>query len=347
MASLPENLRWADVIGPRTDVCKHLLCTLQTRIRDCLRQMLQEIERVTGARVGGQLERVTQLDDLRRFRPEIFAAYFALLDGMARGDRGAIARGCKILEAVLQAPYRDERSILRQMSATVHDVYRNIGIPIPADGVATMSIDDAIANRVTRNVEQAREILAEHDRPLANELDTIVSTIQFVPEWFFAQGMSTIGLLGLIAIRAQDSESSARMRLCYFDLLVHEGAHQYLNLLMTFNPLVKNGHQQVFSPLRAEVRPLKGVLHAQFVLFRLLLAYRNARSAFATNDHDQFSLEDLSKAPAAALPFSYEVRYAAYREKFRLGDLILREHADVTEAGRAMLDGMREMVAAG
>lgn len=56
----------------------------------------------------------------------------------------------------------------------------------------------------------------------------------------------------------------------YLEQLIHETAHLHLDQLMEFDPIVNNNEKERFnSPLREDLRPMRGVFHATFVLARL------------------------------------------------------------------------------
>jgi len=114
--------------------------------------------------------------------------------------------------------------------------------------------------------------------------------------------------------------------------------------LMTFDPLVTNGSTLAPSPARQTLRPLKGVLHAHFVFFRLLHAYRSASDMAGNADEPDLSAEAAAHLPIGALPLSFRMRQAVYAARFMQGDAILRSHAQFTERGRMILDSMREAV---
>ena len=57
--------------------------------------------------------------------------------------------------------------------------------------------------------------------------------------------------------------------LALLELLVHECAHYSLYVKDTLAPLLHNPRQPAVSPLRADPRPLIGVLHATFVILRI------------------------------------------------------------------------------
>jgi hypothetical protein len=57
----------------------------------------------------------------------------------------------------------------------------------------------------------------------------------------------------------------------YLEQIIHESSHLYLDQVMEFDPLVTNDISQKFkSPIRKDLRPMRGIYHATFVLSRLI-----------------------------------------------------------------------------
>lgn len=60
----------------------------------------------------------------------------------------------------------------------------------------------------------------------------------------------------------------------FAELIVHETSHQVLDLLTSIDPLIENSDALGASPLRNDKRPLISILHAIFVLRRLMHFYQ-------------------------------------------------------------------------
>ena len=57
----------------------------------------------------------------------------------------------------------------------------------------------------------------------------------------------------------------------YYENIVHEAGHQFLNFLwMSENLIINEGEDYFSSPLRKEPRPLSGIFHGAFVLARTI-----------------------------------------------------------------------------
>lgn len=111
--------------------------------------------------------------------------------------------------------------------------------------------------------------------------------------------------------------------ICHFmDTLAHESGHLSLMIKQTFDPMLLNPQQRQESPLRKDSRPLIGIWHAVFVLFRICKAltyYLN--SNFNHGDRDQ----------AAVLLLDYQSRLSKGIQTLALA-------AEWTDSGRVFYE---------
>jgi len=116
-------------------------------------------------------------------------------------------------------------------------------------------------------------------------------------------------------------------RLAWFDRLVHESGHQLLFGLCADGGLVEDDDGARYpSPLRAEPRPMDGIVHAAFVSARVHGALRRLLAGTALDDGER----------AAAT--------AACREHARHVEaclLTIDAHARLTELGRQVIADVR------
>ncbi len=90
-------------------------------------------------------------------------------------------------------------------------------------------------------------------------------------------GASSMKAFGSIYIRISTDLSKENMSAKYYYLehIVHEEAHTFLNSVFLFDEIIsKNGATLYSSPLRPDKRPLRSVLHATFVLGRLIYVFK-------------------------------------------------------------------------
>ena len=353
---LDDPTEWRKLIYPASGVSELLRTRLQAKMKDSLRKVLLEIARVMPAKLTRGSDVVAGLDSSRRYSPRLYFTYFGLLQEMARSDASAVALRCDDMLDCLRAPYSDAFEI----RADVDDITRSF---LRAHQAATRS--DATFLRIASNAEHhdtgeavarcdvksarrhfgdLRNAISASNPNLADEISKIVSVVQLMPPAFSAEAASSLAAFGMVLVRPPSGIREQYKRFFYFDRLLHEAAHIYLNMLMTFDPLVNNGTDPAPSPARQTLRPIKGVLHAHFVFFRLLHAYRHAPEFIRQTHAPNPSPDEIERLSLSALPLSFAVREAVYLDKFMQGDAILRSRAVFTKPGQIFLDSMREAV---
>jgi hypothetical protein len=136
-------------------------------------------------------------------------------------------------------------------------------------------------------------------------------------------GASTFFFWGGSLINAQVRRSPVSIG----DLLVHESSHLLLFGLSADGPLLSNGGEERYSsPLRADPRPIDGILHAGFVASRVhLLMCRLLDSGHLTKDNERRAVDRRDHNAKSA--------------RAALG--VLNEHARPTELGEGVLDALR------
>jgi hypothetical protein len=348
---LAEPDTWQELVLPVSGRSADLRTLLQDNVKESLRKIGREIERVLPQSVDGLSFGIERLNTAFRFSPRLYFDYFMLLQSMARSDASAVSARCDALRECLCVPYANRFEVRGQMD----DIARCF---LHAQRVATASqanvlsdeSDDAIydpvsdgdAERVRRNIAEIERGLAISAPDLADELAALVSVLQLMPRSFSAEAASSLSAFGTVLIRPPLNTDESLTRFFYFDRIVHESAHLYLNMLMTFDPLVTNGATLAVSPARRTLRPLKGVLHAHFVFFRLLHAYRHAPDAIRHTEALCPSRGEMDRMSLSALPMSFSAREAIYFDKFIEGDSIIRSTAQFTQNGQRFFDSMME-----
>ena len=116
------------------------------------------------------------------------------------------------------------------------------------------------------------------------------------------------------------------------DFLVHESSHLLLFGLSADGTLLSNGGEERYkSPLRAEPRPIDGILHASFVASRVHLSMcRLLDSAYLSKDNERRAAERRDHNAKSAW----------------VGLEVLNEHARPTELGEGVLNSLRSYWAA-
>ncbi len=177
-----------------------------------------------------------------------------------------------------------------------------------------------------REVEEGLSLLRLADPPWHDEvqglLPTIVAGSGPLDTADMFNGASTFFFWGGSLINAEVRRSPVSIT----DLLVHESSHLLLFGLSADGALLSNGGEERYtSPLRADPRPIDGILHASFVASRVHLSMcRLLDSGYLTRDNERRALERRDHNAKSA----------------RIGLEILNKHARPTELGQGVLDSL-------
>jgi HEXXH motif-containing protein len=174
-----------------------------------------------------------------------------------------------------------------------------------------------------KQVEEALALIGEAWPEAAAELHALVRAIVIV-DGHGVRSSSVPAVFGAIFLCPRPVWTTLEVA-C---LLVHECAHHSLEVKSAFLPFLENEGDTAISPLREELRPLWGVLHAAFVLVRV---GHFARLVLATNRAAAHA-EAVAERDDAAMKLAEAVAE-------------LERHARWTPAGQALFASIREGLA--
>ena len=105
----------------------------------------------------------------------------------------------------------------------------------------------------------------------------------------------------------------------YLDMLVHETAHQHLNIINFLAPLSNNTTQTFLSLANNQQRPVYGILHGAFVLYRLIEFYQAEQAMLQSVEDEAVTEEptDYLQARFFQIPCVYSLRIEVYRHKLK------------------------------
>jgi HEXXH motif-containing protein len=152
----------------------------------------------------------------------------------------------------------------------VQEVLRSLGWGDEdvAEVLADLPADVARALRLSRDAlrDSWSEAWAEHNG-LVHQIVVVRGPVRS------ATLQSTYGV-----VYAEAAEAADPVR-C-FELLLHENAHHALSLREQFTTFIENPDELGSHALRPDPRPLRGVLHAAFVMWRLTRGYERYLAAY-------------------------------------------------------------------
>lgn len=208
--------------------------------------------------------------------PWLYSLHFKLVDAI-REDR--LADAAKLIGSLTEL-------VAAQPGVEIFDL-GNDAIPFGQDAaldyfrlkeggfkLTHLSANEAITMRA--NVAEALDLLRTISPGLADEFVQIITAILVVravparkkdSERLDFEGVSALRAFGGILLNAKPGYSTAACALC----LVHEHAHNVLFALSPKQGVVMNSDDERYSsPLRTDPRPMEGILHAAFVLARMI-----------------------------------------------------------------------------
>ena len=313
---------------------------LDQRVRGALADSLNEIADAIGPRVGFAVADAAPLiEAIRRgpVSPGVFAIYTDLVEAALRDD-AAEARACaQALPHALVVPPR--RLLL--VTLTDHDLgagqtarYRRligdgVDVALPMDPV-----DAAEAARAAVSIGSAMALLDAGAPEIAAELRAAVAQVVLVhsaapagdSEALVFDGASSFYLWGAVFINSLRQKSRAAMAVA----LVHEAAHGLLFGMTLGAPLVENDPAERYaSPLRYDPRPMDGLVHATYVLARMIDCLRRLIASQALADEEQAWARDA---------------LARHQCDFAAGLATVTAAARFTPAGGAAFSAMREAI---
>ena len=171
-----------------------------------------------------------------------------------------------------------------------------------------------------KTLRSAFEMLSEYLPDFYEEYRNLVNSFILYKSTQISSG-TTFSLGKCIYLKSIE-KFSKRNILIAIDRIVHETAHLLLHLLSKNDPFVLNPPKTLFySPFRADSRPMIGIFHAHFVLFRLIMAFSSPllRKEFKDVGIDEALVK--------------------YKAAFEDTKAILSQHGDFTDLGQDIFKG--------
>jgi len=183
--------------------------------------------------------------------------------------------------------------------------------------------DAGVMAKMRRLTGDARALIATADPAFAAEIDILGRQIVIAEGRAGAGqfgGAATFFLWGALLVNPAMNPD----RLTLAESLVHESGHALLFGLSNAEPLVLNAPDEAFaSPLRADPRPMEGLVHATYVCARM--------ARFMELVRERCDLSGAEREKALAMAGEARKYYAAGLET-------VREHARFSPIGRAVFE---------
>lgn len=269
------------------------------------------------------INRLHRVDADRNQHPSLYRFYFAFWDeAMGRPVNASVEALVDFLRSPPNAALAVKR--LQRRGWPLKDVItpREAMVLEKSGRIRFDELDCAAFDAQRPLVETAISTVSALVPALGEEIKRLVSRI------YLFSGRTVVGLTdprfhGAMFLSAPRTPHGSIAY--YIEHIVHETSHMYLNTLLAFDPIVRNGQDALFdAPIRADKRPLLGIFHATFVLFRIVHALRAYAQATKGVEHDA----------AARMTDESLCRFAK-------GMAVLEDHADLSPWGARLLHSMQ------
>lgn len=305
------------------------------------RSLADSVDRVLDAAAGAGVtwrgDRVAwraALLAVRRAPPRLWAGYHALVQAAVAGDAAAVTDLAS--ELLARSPGSPGRpgTVVSLSDADLGSAdaarYRAVIDNDPSNPLALVAADAAETRRLAVLTVEARDLMADACPALLDEIDTLGHEIVLAtgagPRGF--GGAASVFLWGAVLLNPERVAD----RVTLVESLAHETAHALLFGLTRGADLTTNDPAERYaSPLRADPRPIEGIVHATYVLARMV----HALEAIA----DAPALDEGERAAIAA-------KLARNGASWTAGCATVDAHARFTPEGAAIFEGCRQAMAA-
>ena len=254
---------------------------LDRRTRHELARSLRAVFKACGSALDVDRARLTAVLTAIRAAPvppRVFGIYTALVEAVLADDlTAAQALADRLLSpATLRPTPRVVTLDDRQLGPGDAARYRHIiaDMDVPIDVVAVDAAQRAESRGI---VAEALRLLAHAAPALAAECDVLMRQIVLIaclprPDGLAFDGATSFHLWGANFVNAARHPDRIGMA----QLLAHESGHALLFGLTLGQQAVRNTAKQRYaSPLRDDLRPMDGIVHACFVMARMSLCLRH------------------------------------------------------------------------
>ncbi|WP_299348294.1 HEXXH motif-containing putative peptide modification protein [uncultured Shimia sp.] len=260
----------------------------------------------------------------RRVRPQVFRAYFLLVQALVAEDQHHAET---LLQKIEAAPDRSASLKLTYFGASEAD---SLSLDLIDDGLRLAPITATEAADFQMLLDEGLDLLRQNLSELYGELRSIVHEVLLAraPSGDKMQfdGASHYQFWGLLMLNPKHHKTP----LAIVEVLAHEASHSLLFGMTIEEPLVLNPDEELFtSPLRLDSRPMDGIYHATYVSARMAWAMEMLASSGCLSDDDH------ERAMAMA---------AVDRSNYAKGLGVIDQHGDLSATGKTILDDARAWI---
>lgn len=315
---------------------------LRKKIKNSFLSLIKEVQKAIGKEYKNALELINNLDNKKRFSPLLYFDYFSLSEAMLEQNKDKVIKICLSINASRSIKYYSADSLLIDDNSDnpIFEYYQTNALKSLNRTENFKKLTSLEFHAAKNNILLVLDIIQQTNNTFYDAVIELLSIIHISKGSFHNTASTSLRYFGMIILRYVKFNLSVEQILYFFDSIVHEATHIYLNLLMTFDPIVINSKEQYFSPARNTLRPMKGIFHAHMVFFRLISMYRLAEKFIAAYPDKQKNAKNLVATPIADLPYQFYQRLYAYECKFKQGEEIILNHAKLTKIGSELFQNL-------
>jgi HEXXH motif-containing protein len=269
-------------------------------------------------------------------RPGLFALYSDLVESIFLDDQIAFASAVDAIVEFDAAPADGIRGLTMtdaDLGAGMADRFLRHLDDDPTTPVSVLPLRDQEIVKVTDRLADTLSLLAAAAPELADEIRALIREIVFVeskltPGGTVFHGASTFYLWGALFLNAAKHPDRVSMA----EGLAHEAAHSLLLGYTLGAPLVDNDPSERFaSPLRDDLRPMDGIVHATYVLARMYFCIERLLGSGFLDAAERDRLHETKRRR---------------RAEYLSGLDVVSASARLTPIGTALLEGAKHYMAA-
>ena len=256
----------------------------------------------------------------RKFSPKLFALHSKLFASLNNADITSTIDSLKELSLLNDKSIYDNK--MRISSILTEDWEADFVSHMRKEIIESKGSKPFIIHPILNEYfEVYRQSILEFEKILKTlDKDFFSEYIEYPTRLKFFHGRTLIGasavrVYGAIYLRTPDRNENY---LSYFaEHLTHEVSHLHLYSLLAHDPLILNPTGTLYNaPIRSDKRPLYGIMHATFVLSRMVRVFR----LMYMQNNNRLFLAQLNK----------------FRKQLKGGIKTLNENAKFTEKGMAV-----------